>query len=154
MIARYVADAPLETLTDCYVSGAGALDIAALAAKNAHLEADLRTLAADLAAQAEDMRREEQDLRLLVERAFPAGARRGAPFVVSKAAPAPRAHIPASRFYPELGVLEWKARCGWAFGLAPHTLAAQVPGGVRLCGTCARGAAAGPHEPDTSDSEA
>ena len=154
VIVRCVADAPLETMADNYISGTGAIDLCSLAAGNKRMESDLHDLAARLEAQAEAMRQEEQDLRAMVHRAFPAGARRGAPLVVSHAAVRPRAHVPASRYYPELPIFEWKSRCGWTFGLAEFTPVGSVPPGARMCASCLGRAGAGPPaEPISSSSD-
>ena len=113
-----------------------------------------RDRAARLDARAEAQKQEEQELRALVHRAFPEGARRGAPLVVSHTAAKPRAHVPASRYYPELPIFQWKSRCGWTFGLAEFMPASSVPAGARICASCLGRAAAGvPAEPISSSSD-
>ena len=99
----------------------------------AHVE--LQDNVARLDSETKRLIEEERHLQDLVMRCFPAGAKRGAPFVVS---PRGVAHIPASRFYPEMPAHEWTARCGWSFAFKPYQAAAALRPDVKLCRSCCR----------------
>lgn len=82
---------------------------------------------------------EEQELRALREAEPPAGSLRvSPPFVVSATQ---TTHLVSTRLLDATPIFQWRAACGWQFGLATHTfLQYAAPAAIR-CSRCWRLAA-------------
>ena len=130
IVARYVGEAPLETVTSLYrssVAGASLDELleARLAAAR-DLDSELGSLRFSLTAALQEV----SDLR--ASRADIGPAR--PVFVTSGGG---TVHVVATRLLSHTPSFEWRAACGWRFGLTPHTLSDAAPSGT-LCQKCAK----------------
>ena len=83
ILARYVADAPLETITDQFINAGARIDLEALLASRDKPLVELQKFVSSIDQQTRELFSEERRLKALVERCFPTGAKRGAPYIIS-----------------------------------------------------------------------
>ena len=141
VIARYVGEAPLGSITALYRGCATPVDLGLEAGPLRAAQAALR---GDLDAFRFSVTKalgEERAFRALQDRDAPInGLRASPPFVTSCTR---TVHMVATRLLSATPVFEWRAACGWQFGLATYTLCSTPPAASPRCGRCWRRA-----EPD------
>ena len=146
VVAKYVGESPLARVTEEYRRRNEGLDLEALMAnaqeKLHMLEGRVGALDAHAARALDDERR----LREQIEASPPAGAKRGAPFVVRE--PRGKWHIPACSHYPDLPAFQWRAKCGWHFGLARFRCEQSLSSEAVLCRGCLPEGAQGDEQSD------
>ena len=143
VISRYLAEVPLETISNVYKDAAAIRDLRTLLmdARRSH-EASKLELAEMTAMHREAFLAEMNTIPSSSARAGGEGAS-SPPFVVKTGGG--KTHMVANRSISLVLIFEWKTRCGWSFGLANHCFAHERGPRSACCSVCFR------HEDSSTD---
>jgi len=134
IIMRYVGEAPLASVTEEYRKANAGADLRAYMAASDQLFSQLRERLREIDERTSRLLDEEREIRRPPPTdCRPMKARRGPAYVMSANG---RVHAPRSRYFSDWPVFEWKARCGWLFGLGSHSPLDQIEVGAKVCRIC------------------
>ena len=136
-IARYVADTPLETISEVYRRAAAAKDLSEMVsdAKRSN-EAAQRELV-NMRAVFRDSFLEEVRASAAVGESHRVAPSVSPPYVLKCGGG--KVHIVANRAVNVLPVFEWRSLCGWKFGLSNFAFTSHRGPAEGLCAACFKG---------------
>lgn len=136
IVMRYVGEAPLASVTDDYRRANHGADLRAYMEASEEVFRHMRSQLQMLDERTLRVIEEERELRkdapaeLLKEDRI---SRKGPAFIVSSS---DKVHVPRSRFFRDWPAFEWRAKCGWLFGLSEHSPVDELPPGSKICRIC------------------
>ena len=134
VILRYVGETPLETVTSTYRRAQASSDLETALEQCCSNAERIKGIVDGLSAESAAHFEEELNLKKSLSNVQEQLSRfTSPPYICSKLQ---KVHVAACKHYMQTPAFMWRAKCGWTFGLSPHTLFSELPADRSKCSSC------------------